>query len=172
MSTETPVHDAAATVRRYREAEEARDAEGIAACMCPEGILRSPISARAQLQGRETIRELLEIVFARIEPPQVVSEIGEGSDQRVLIVRSRVGNEDFEESVWMRFDDGLIAELTLFIRPAPALVAFMAAIGPPLAARRSRANAVAAAAMTRPLAAMLHHGDPVAVRLAGVADRH
>jgi len=172
MSTETEVQGVAETVRRYRAAVEARDADGVAAVMSEDGILRSPISARAQLQGRDAIRELLEIVFSQIEPPQVISEIGDGDAERCLIVGSRVRKESFEESVWMRFDDhGLICELTLFVRPAPGLLALMAAIGPPLAARQSRANALAAAAMTRPLAALLHHGDPIAVRLAGVGDR-
>jgi len=176
MSTEAKVEPAvdstAETMMRYREAVQARDADRVAALLSTDAVLRSPITALVQLEGRETIRELLQIVFAQVEPNEVIAELASGEDERMLIVRSSVRGEPFEEAVWLRFDEqGLIAELTVFIRPAPALLAFMAAIGPPLAARRSRAAGMAAAAMTRPLAALMHHGDPLAVRLAGVQRR-
>lgn len=174
MSTETThsgptAQDPAVTTRRYRAATEALDAEGVAQTLAEDAVMRSPISSLARFEGRAAIRDVLSVVFAEISDPVGVTEIGDGSDERVLIVRSHVRGEDLEEAVWLRFDQqGLIRELTLFIRPAPALTALMAAIGPPLAARQSRIRGAIATAMTRPLAALVHHGDPLAIRLAGV----
>ncbi len=176
MSTETDsgpdVQDVAVTTRRYREAVEARDAEGVVATLSEDAVLRSPISSLARFEGRAAIGDVLRVVFEQISEPTGVTEMGDGDEERAVIIRSRVRGEDLEEAVWLRFDErGLIRELTMFIRPVPALTALMAAIGPPLAARHSRTRGAIAAAMTRPLAALTRHGDPIALRLAGVDRR-
>ena len=173
MSTETrAAHDLDVTTQRYRAAVERRDVEGVVGVLSEDAVMYSPISALARFEGPAAIREVLGVVFERITAPSCVAEIGGGSDQRALVVRSTVRGVEMEEAVWLRFDaDGLINELTLFIRPAAALTALMAAIGPPLAARQSLGGGIVAAAMTRPLAALVRHGDPLAVRLAGVGRR-
>ncbi len=176
MSTETQhvetVQGPAETTRRYCAAVVAGDADGVAATMAAGAVMRSPISSLARFEGREAIREVLGVVLAAVSETRYVSEIVGENGERALIAQARVGGEDFEEAVWLRFDErGLISEVTLFIRPLAGLTALMAAIGPPLAARHSRARELAAAAMTRPLAALTHHGDPLAVRIAGVGHR-
>ena len=173
MSTETRRHetaqDPAETTRRYCAAVVAGDADGVAATMAEGAVMRSPISTLARFEGREVIREVLAIVLAEVSETRYVSEIAGDNGERTLIAQAHVGGEDFQEAIWLRFDErGLIDEVTLFIRPLAGLTALMAAIGPPLAARHSRARAAAATAMTRPLAALTRHGDPLAVRIAGV----
>ena len=173
MSTQTDSRreeqDVATTVREYRAAVETQDVDRLIATLAEDVVMRSPISSLAQLEGHAAIRDVLSVVFAQIADPRFVAELGTGDHERSLFLRSRVGSQKLEEAVWLRFDEhGLISELTLFIRPVAALTALMAAIGPPLAARHSRTRATIAAAMTRPIAALMRQGDPLALRLTGI----
>ena len=160
--------DPSDTVARYRDAVERLDLDAVVATLAPDVELHSPISARACLQGPAMIRDVLEPVYASIEDIRVVDEVATSDGQRrVLYLRGHIsGGEPIEESVWMRIDEhGLIAELTVFIRPLGALTALMAAIGPSLAARHGRVRGWIAVAATRPLAVITRRGDPLALRL-------
>jgi hypothetical protein len=74
------------------------------------------------------IRELFAMLLTELADIAYVRELSD-ADQRVLIVRARIGEEQIEEAVWLRFAaDGLIDEMTAFVRPLTGLTA-MAALG-------------------------------------------
>ena len=162
------VVDPALTTRRYRAAVEGRDAAGVMGTLAADGVLRSPISSLALLQGRAEILQVIEVVMDNVSDVVCLAELTGEDGDRALVVQGRIAGLAFEETAWLRFDEqGLISQLTLFIRPLAALTAFTAAIGPALAARHSRTRALLATATTRPLAALTRQGDPVALRLTG-----
>ena len=166
--------DPAATVARYREAVERQDVDALIATLSPDVEMFSPISQRALLRGRPTIRDVVAAVFANVEEMQVVDEIATADGRRrVLYLRGHLrGGQPVEESAWLRFDNaGLVAELTLFIRPLSALTALVAAMGPPLAARRGRLRVWVTVALTRPIAFITGRGEPLALHLTGVQRR-
>jgi len=60
----------------------------------------------------------------------------------------------------MRFDDTAhLRELTVFVRPLPALAAFAAALAPAVGRRRGRLTSVVLRMLIEPLAAMTKYGD-------------
>ena len=166
--------DRSATVTRYREAVERLDVEGLLATLAQDADLHSPISDRALLRGRAAIRDVLVPVYENLEDARVLDEVASADGRlHVLYLQTHLrGGQPLEESVWLHLDEqGLVDELTLFIRPLSALTALMASIGPPLAARHGRLRALIVTAVTRPLAALTRHGDPLALRLTGTPRR-
>jgi len=154
-------------MRELTQAMQAKDVPRIVACLSPAIELRSPISRRVAFRGHDQVREVLEVVYAAIGAVEVTEVVGDG-DLRVLLVRSSVAGHPLDETMVVRLDeDGRVAHLTLYVRAMPQLVTFAAAIGPPLARRRSRARALVLKLMFAPLAALVRAGEPVGVRLTG-----
>ncbi|GAA4087914.1 nuclear transport factor 2 family protein [Nonomuraea soli] len=130
MSTET--------TRRYREAGEKHDLDLLLSTLAPDAVLHSPLSARTTFRGVEQLRELFSAVLPLLSDIRYHTDVGDDRT-RMLAATARLGRRELEESVLVRLDDeGLIAELTLWVRPLPALTAFMAAIGPALAREKGR----------------------------------
>ncbi len=80
-----------------------------------------------------------------VEEIHYTGEVADGST-RVVLGGGRVGGQRIEETILLRIDAGLIAEMTLYVRPSR---------------RRSRL----AGAMIRPLAAAARSGEAVGTRL-------
>jgi len=152
------------------QAMEAKDPARVAACCHPDVVLRSPISRRVVFRGRETVRELLGVVYGEVGPVAVHEVVGDG-DVRALLVASSVRGVPLDEVMVVRLgDDGLVHSWTLYVRAMPQLVAFAAALAPPLARRRSRARALALRLMLTPLAAFVRAGEPAVVALTGAGE--
>jgi hypothetical protein len=65
-------------------------------------------------------------------------------------------------------DDGLIREITVFVRPLAGVANFAAVLAPRLArSRAGRGRALLARLLTRPVEAALRRGDALAPWLAG-----
>ncbi|HWT95415.1 MAG TPA: nuclear transport factor 2 family protein [Solirubrobacteraceae bacterium] len=152
------------------EAMMRKDAAAVASFLAEGVVLRSPISRRIVFRGRDQIRELFEVVYDLLDTAHVDAIVGEG-DTRVLLLRASVGRLLIDEAMALRLDDrGRVTEMKLYVRAMPQLVTFAAILGPPLAARRSRARAIALKALFAPLALFVNAGEPLGVRLSGAGE--
>jgi hypothetical protein len=150
----------------YRAAADAHDVDAMVACMRPDVVLRSPITNRFTFSGHEQLRALLTDVYAVVSDVVYLADAGD-ERTRLLTAEGRVGRQPFTEALLVTLDDeGLIARMELFLRPMPGLTAMAAALGPRVAARRSRPRALLVRAMIGPLAFMTARGEGLGSRLA------
>ncbi|MET9337826.1 nuclear transport factor 2 family protein [Nonomuraea sp. NPDC003804] len=156
----------------YREAGEKKDLDALMATLAPEVVFHSPLSARAGFHRRDEVRALFGVVFSVIDGLRYHTDVGDDRT-RMLAATASLGATTMEEAALLRFgDDGLITEITMFVRPLPALTRLMAALGPGLARAKGR-NGLAAlvGAATGPLVFMTESGDRTLVPLVTRASR-
>ncbi|MGC4814706.1 nuclear transport factor 2 family protein [Micromonospora sp. DT228] len=144
-----PYHAVAA----WRAAGEAGDAAAAVAAFSPEVTLVSPITEQFAFHGRQQVRDLLEVALAAIDGITYTDQVAEGRTV-ALFYEAHIGDRRLYEAQRLRLAaDGLITEITLFIRPLPALTRLMTRLGPELARRNKQPGL----ARLIPLAAgMLH----------------
>lgn len=130
-------------VERFREAGKIRDIDLAMTACADDVVLHSPLTDRVTFRGRAEVRRLFEVVYVRFGELRYSGAIGSGRDW-ALFGSATVGGQRIEETMRLTLDDGLIAEVTLYIRPLPGLTAVMAALGPPLARRYGRSRLTAA----------------------------
>ncbi|WP_345712298.1 nuclear transport factor 2 family protein, partial [Kineococcus glutinatus] len=100
--------------------------------------LVSPITAQFTFQGRARVRVLFEEAFAVLQGITYTDQLLQ-ERTAVLCATARIGGVRAQEVQLLRLDDaGLIREITLFVRPLPALTGLAAALGPRLARREGR----------------------------------
>jgi SnoaL-like protein len=107
----------------FRLAAEAKDLEAMTAALREDVVLHSPILFRG-FEGREAVAVVLTHVAATLEDFHYTDELG---DDRTICLRfkARVGDRELEGIDFLDLDqDGLVAELTVFMRPLSALNAF------------------------------------------------
>ncbi|GIH96034.1 hypothetical protein ACFFMN_42330 [Planobispora siamensis] len=155
-----------ATTQRYRKAGEAKDIDMLMSTLAPAVVFRSPLSARAGFAGHAQVRQLFTVALGALRDLRYHTDVGDDRT-RMLAATARLGRHELEEAALVRLgDDGLIEEVTLWIRPLPALTAMMAALGPGLARAAGRpALAAFVGASVRPLAFMTDFGDRTMVPL-------
>jgi ketosteroid isomerase-like protein len=126
-------------------------------------VLRSPITERLRFRGRDRVLDIIAAVRSVTNDVERTHLTGSG-DTWVQVVRGTAGRRPYHLSELIEFDDtGRIRELTVFIRPMPALVAFAAAVVPVAARRRGRGASLALSAMVKPLVPLVEQGDRVAI---------
>jgi hypothetical protein len=157
------VHIQDSPTRAYREAGEAKDVAAIMATLAPDVLFHSPLSAGANFQGHEQVGSLFRVVMDALSDH---TDIGDDRT-RMLAATARLGRQELEESALLRLDDqGLIEEITMWVRPLPGLTAMMAALGPGLARATGKPGLpLLVGAATKPLAAMTRFGDRTLVPL-------
>ena len=107
----------------FRAAVEAKDLEAAEATLREDVVLHSPILFRG-FQGREIVIGVLTHVAATLEDFRYTDELA-GEDTVMLRFKARVGDRELEGIDFLELDaDGLIRELTVFMRPISALTAF------------------------------------------------
>lgn len=107
----------------FRLAAEAKDLEAMTATLRDDVVLHSPILFRG-FEGREIVTGVLTHVSATLEDFRYTDELAEG-DTVVLRFKARVGDRELEGIDFLELDeDGLVRELTVFMRPMSALKAF------------------------------------------------
>ena len=107
----------------FRLAVEAKDLEAAKATLREDVVLHSPILFRG-FEGREIVIQVLTHVAATLEDFRYVDEL---ADERTVVLRfkARVGDRELEGIDFLELDEqGLIKELTVFMRPMSALTAF------------------------------------------------
>ncbi len=140
-------------ISAWRAAGEARDAAAAVAPLSENVRLISPITEQFTFDGRERIRVLLEVALAAIDEITYTDQVVEGRTA-ALFYEGRIGATRLFEAQRLRLDDeGLISEITLFIRPLPALTLLMTRLGPELARRNGQPGMARLIPLT---AGMLH----------------
>lgn len=120
----------------FRTAIETKDPAAIAGVLSPEVTFRSP-AVHAPYSGRDTVMVILGAVLQVFEDFGYVGHLRDG-DQEMLRFRARVGDRDVDGVDIVRYDDeGLVAELTVMIRPLSALQAVQQAMATRLGLSRS-----------------------------------
>jgi hypothetical protein len=154
------LRSAAATVARWRSAEERGDVDAAVACLSRDVVLGSPLTEQFRFEGSDQLRDFLTSAFAVVKDVRYHTQTGEG-DTYALVYRARVASQSFEEVQLLRLDDeAKIKEITLFGRPMPALTALMTTLGPELARQQGRRGLAALMrATTIPIHAMVTFGD-------------
>jgi SnoaL-like polyketide cyclase. len=111
------LHSAAATVARWRSAEERGDVDAAVACLSRDVVLSSPLTEQFRFEGSDQLRDFLTSAFTAVKDVRYHTQTGEG-DAYALVYRARVGSQSFEEVQLLRLDDeAKIKEITLFGRP-------------------------------------------------------
>jgi len=107
----------------FRLAVEAKDLEAATATLREDVILHSPILFRG-FEGREIVIQVLTHVAATLEDFRYTDELAEDGTV-VLRFKARVGDRELEGIDFLELDEqGLVKELTVFMRPMSALTAF------------------------------------------------
>jgi hypothetical protein len=107
----------------FRLAAEAKDLEAAKATLREDVVLHSPILFRG-FEGREVVVQVLTRVIATLEDFRYTDEL---ADERTVVLRfkARVGDRELEGIDFLELDEqGLVKELTVFMRPLSALTAF------------------------------------------------
>lgn len=140
------------TIHRWTEADRRLDLAGMRACLAADVRLVSPLTDGFDFRGVDAVMAVFESAFALLDDIRIHRLTGSGDDW-VLWGRNVLDGQNLEEIQWLRLDgDGLISEITLFIRPMPAAVMLLGRIGPGLASRGAlRPGARAASVAARPL---------------------
>ncbi|RKR85880.1 SnoaL-like protein [Micromonospora pisi] len=125
-------------VAAWRAAGEARDAAGAVAALSPDVTLVSPITEQFTFQGHRQVRTLLEVALAAIDDITYTDQVAEGRTV-ALFYEAQVGATRLYEAQRLRLGaDGLISDITLYVRPLPALTLLMTRLGPDLARRNGQ----------------------------------
>jgi hypothetical protein len=121
--------DAKAVAERFRTAVEAGHLEGMLELLAPTVVFNSPI-AHKPFRGAETVGAVLSAVFEVFEEFRYLDAM-EGEELFGLVFQAKVGDRDVQGIDLIRATgDGRIAELTVMVRPASALMALGEAMAP------------------------------------------
>ena len=107
----------------FRLAAEAKDLEAMTATLREDVVLHSPILFRG-FEGRDVVVQVLTHVAATLEDFRYTDEL---AGERTVCLRfaARVGDRELEGIDFLELDeDGLVKELTVFMRPLSAVNAF------------------------------------------------
>ena len=127
----------------WRSAVEAHDLGALADALAPEAKLRSPITTRIPFEGRDRVVELMGEIFELIEDVRVLRDIRDGELQ-ILEIETRLAGQDIHMVQLLEHDEEeRVRQITLFMRPMPAVANLAALLGPRLV-RRRRGRVVAA----------------------------
>lgn len=112
----------------FRSAIEARDIEAAIALLTDDVEFHSPV-VHSPYRGRDAVGPILRAVIEVFEDFRYVAQIGEGTDEHVLVFRAHVGDRELEGVDLLHHDaNGAIDRLTVMIRPLSALQAVAAAM--------------------------------------------
>ena len=152
------------TRRLIRDAFDRRDHAAILSHYAPDVVLHSPIITTA-FEGHRAVSDLLEVVLEKFEGMHHTAESG-NREVQMLAFHARVRGHEIDVVDLMRMNaDGQVADITIHIRPMAGLAAVAAALGPPLARKKSRLGAVLVTILSAPLPPLLSLVEPVVRRL-------
>lgn len=117
----------------FRKAVEAADHAGMVAAVAPDVVLHSPVTHRP-IRGRDRVAVLFAGLLEVLADFRYTEELLGPDGAEGLVFRARVGDRDVEGMDLLRYGaDGLVAELTVMVRPASGLAALGEALGAVLA---------------------------------------
>jgi ketosteroid isomerase-like protein len=155
------------TVAAWQRAAETKDVALLRRCLAPDVVMISPLTAAFRFHGPDEICEVFAAAWeGALTDIRWHTAVGDG-DTRALFFHARAKGEEVEEAQLLRFEGGLVTELTLYGRPLPGVTAVMTGIAGPLLRRQGRplmARLIGAA--TAPLALLTKVGERRIVPLA------
>lgn len=114
----------------FRVAAESHNIDALLDTLAPDVVLHSPVTF-APYAGKETVGRLLRLVSDAFDDWRCVQEVHSPDGAIGFVFRARVGDRDLEGLDLLRLTpDGLIADLTVMIRPLSGLIVLAEAIGP------------------------------------------
>ena len=125
-------------VAAWRAAGEAGDAAAAMAALSPGIVLISPITGQFTFRGHQQVGDLLEVALAAIDDITYTDQVGDGSTVALFYEASVSGTRLYEAQRLRLGADGLITEITLYLRPLPAITRLMTRLGPELARRNGQ----------------------------------
>jgi hypothetical protein len=126
------------SVETWKRAAESGDAVLARTALADDAVLVSPLTAQFRFEGSGAIGELLEDVFRIMTEIRFEDTIIDG-DRVALFASAKIGGRVLGEAQRLRLDrSGLIHELTLFMRPIPAMTALLRELGPLVARRQGK----------------------------------
>lgn len=134
-----PARAAADVITAWRAAGEAGDASAAVKCLAPDVVLVSPLTDRFRFVGPTQLYDLLSDVFAVLRDIRYVDELRSDDGRTIMLAANlRIADRfDGTELQRLRLDDANeIAEITIAMRPLPALTALLRALGPRVARRQ------------------------------------
>lgn len=151
---------ASAAVDALRVAAEHGDADAVAGLLAPEVVFHSPMTTRVAFEGREEVAALHRDIFAVLDDLRTSEPLALG-DERSFTFHATVRGVRLEAVNLVSCNpQGQIVEMTIFVRPLPALATLFATLPPRVSTRRrGRRLGTLAAILTRPLAVVLHTAD-------------
>jgi hypothetical protein len=112
----------------FRSAAEAGDLDALLATLAPDVVFRSPV-VFAPYTGREATGLVLGVVMEVFEDFRYVDQLS-AADSEALVFQARIGDRRLDGIDHLRFGaDGLVSQLTVFIRPLSGVLAARDAIG-------------------------------------------
>ena len=134
----------------FRTAWRTRDLDAWIEALSPEIVLHSPV-VQTPFEGRSAARELYGVLFDTFGEVEFVGEFAD-TGSHAFFWRANVGGRVIEGVDRLRYDGrGKIVEIRVLIRPLVDIAVFAAAIGPPLAARKSPARGALVRLLMLPL---------------------
>lgn len=128
--------NATAAVEVLRLAGERGDADAIGAVLADDVSFHSPMTDRLTFEGRDEVVALHRDIFAVLDNVHTSEPLTQG-DTQAFAFRARVQGVELEAMNLVRCDEhGKIAELTVYIRPLPALATLFATLPPRVSTRR------------------------------------
>jgi len=157
------------TAEELRRALAERDHAAFASHLAPDVVFHSPL-IETQFEGADAVADVMRTVLEGFEEIQPGAHAA-SDEGHFFAFHGRVGGREVDVVDLIRFDEaGRVADMTVHIRPMAGLAAVAAAIGPPLARKRSRLGALILSILSAPLPLMLSLMDPLVrrfVRLRG-----
>lgn len=120
------------SVAEFRAGVESGDPDRAFAALSPDVVFNSPVAYKP-FEGRETVEAVLRAVLEVFEDFRYLAELP-GDDVHGLMFEARVGDKTVQGIDLFRLGpDGRIADLTVMLRPASALMAMGEAMAPKVA---------------------------------------
>ena len=118
----------------FREMVEARDLGALPGLLAEDVVLHSPVTFKP-FEGRDVVVHVLRTVIEVFGDFRYVAELREGPLE-TLVFKARVGEREVDGIDLIRTrEDGLIDDITVFVRPLSGLSALRdemgARLGPP-----------------------------------------
>ena len=158
------------TRERLQQAMLAGDHGAVVALYDADIRLNSPL-IKAPFEGRGAVADLTRAILDVFEGITYTASMGTG-EQQMVAFEARVRGERVQGIDMLRVgDDGLIREITVYVRPLAAQARVAQALGVPLARHRGRWHALLMRVLGRPLPLMFGGLDVLAPKLTQLRKR-
>lgn len=143
---------------------EARDLASALAALSPEVVLYPPVT-NVPFRGRDEVAPILRILLEEeLCDLECLDEV-RTDDTLALRFRVGIGGSLFEVIDFLRVDaDDRVIEYRVFSRPLADTAAYLAVMGPRVAAQRGRGRALLFKYLSRPLPSLLALADRIGTR--------